>query len=250
MATPLFTDPSQMQQRDMRIRRPTQTVTQAPGLTASDEGYTRQVQDNELSATHLTNMLDQGGRYITSARGRGARRAASRGSPNGALAAAAAEGAAIDAAAPFALQDAQAYGTAAGQNLDSLSSQRMADEQNSTTRYTSDNSVGAQLRIAERNSEDRRFDREHESEQNRFEREWRTSERAGDEAFRARERQSDRDFEARENRRATRAGVGAGLIGMLSQNPEYFRDPQGLIGAVEYYSSEWDRLFPAPEGGG
>lgn len=243
MATPLFTDPSQMQPRDMRVRRPTQAVTQAPGLTASDEGYTRQVQDNELSATHLTNMLDQGGRYITSARGRGARRAASRGSPNGALAAAAAEGAAIDAAAPFALQDAQAYGTAAGQNLDSLSSQRMADEQNSTTRYTSDNSVGAQIRIAQSNID---ADRERQTS----DQQWRTSERTGDEAFRARERQADRDFESRENRRATRAGVGAGLIGMLSQNPEYFRDPQGLIGAVEYYTSEWDRLFPDPAGGG
>lgn len=250
MATPLFTDPSQMQSRDMRVRRPTQAVTQAPGLTASDEGYTRQVQDNELSATHLTNMLDQGGRYITSARGRGARRAASRGSPNGALAAAAAEGAAIDAAAPFALQDAQAYGTAAGQNLDSLSSQRMADEQNSTTRYTSDNSVGAQIRIAQSNIDADRERQERDLQDRTRDREWRTSERTGDEAFRARERQSDRDWESRENRRATRAGVGAGLIGMLSQNPEYFRDPQALIGAVEYYSSEWDRLFPDPAGGG
>ncbi len=243
MATPLFTDPSQMQPRDMRFRRPTQAVTQAPGLTAGDEGYTRQVQDNELSQTHLTNMLDEGGRYITSARGRGARFAASRGMANSSLAAAGAEGAAIDAAAPFALSDADAYRAAAGQNLDSLASQRMADEQNSTTRYTSDNSVGAQLRIAERNSEDQQRDRD-----------WRTSDREADQRWRSEESGRDRDFTARENergaRRTMRAGVGAGIMSTVLNNPEYFRDPQAAAGAIDFYLGEWDRLYPPEDMGG
>lgn len=246
MATPLFTDPSQMQQRDIRSRRPTQAVNQAPGLTGSDEGYTRQVQDNELSQTHLTNMLDEGGRYITSARGRGARYAASRGMANSSLAAANAEGAAIDAAAPFALSDADAYRAAAGQNLDSLGRQRISAEGNATTRYTSDNSVGAQLRIAARESEDR-------ERENRLDREHRTSEREGDQRFRSEESERDRVFTARENergaRRTMRAGVGAGIMSTILNNPEYFRDPQAAAGAIDFYLGEWDRLYP-PEGGG
>lgn len=248
MATPLFTDPSQMQQRDVRSRRPTQAMPQAPGLTGSDEGYTRQVQDNELSQTHLNNMLDEGGRYITSARGRGSRFAASRGMANSSLAAAAAEGSAIDAAAPFALSDADAYRAAAGQNLDSLASQRMADEQNSTTRYTSDNSVGAQLRIAARESEDR-------ERENALDRSWRTSERDAEQRWRSEESGRDRDFTARENergaRRTMRAGVGAGIMSTILNNPEYFRDPQAAAGAIDFYLGEWDRLYPPEvEGGG
>lgn len=250
MTTPLMLDPSVMTERDMRMRRPTQAVQQAPGLTSSDEGYTRQVQGNELAADHLTRGLDQGGRYITNARGRGTRAAAARGMGNSSLAAGAAESAAIDAYAPIALSDADAYRQAAGQNLDSLSRQRISDEGNSTQRYVSDNSTGAQIRIANANIEADRERQLRDFEESGRDRTWRTSEREGEQNWRAGEAERDRRQETRENRRATRAGVGAGLIGMIAQNPEYFRDPQGAAGAVEFYLSEWDRLYGTDDEGG
>ena len=86
----------------------------------TDSAYTRQVQPNELTSYQLQGLLASNSPYIQQAR-RGAVNAANgRGLLNSSIAAGNAQGAAIQAALPIAQQNAQAYGTAAGQNQEYL----------------------------------------------------------------------------------------------------------------------------------
>lgn len=238
----MLDDPSVMRNPRQNNGWRNPNIARPAGMRHTDEGVTRDVQENELSQTHLNNMTAEGGRYITSARGRGARGAASRGMVNSSMAQGAAEAAAIDAAAPFALSDADAYRQAASQNLDSVARQRISDEGNATTRYTSDNSVGAQLRIANANI------MSNEAEAAR-ERDWRTSERTGEQDWRSGEANLDRQEARRAYRTQTRTAAAAATLGTVLGNPEYFRDPAGAAGAIQFYTDYWDQLFP-PEGDG
>jgi hypothetical protein len=76
----------------------------------------RQVQDNELSRNQLNSMLADESPLLQRARARAAAAMNSRGLLNSSTAVGASEGAAWDAAAPFALQDAQTYTNAARDN--------------------------------------------------------------------------------------------------------------------------------------
>lgn len=87
---------------------------------AQNRAYVREVQGDELSSNRISAILAASNPYITNARQRGVEQAASRGMLNSAAAAGAAERSAIEAASPLALQEAGAFGTAAGQNLDYL----------------------------------------------------------------------------------------------------------------------------------
>lgn len=92
-----------------------------PGIQGTaDKAYTRSVQPNELSQNQLTGLLAQNGTYIQNARQQGLAQAQSRGLLNSSAASGSAQRSAIEGAAPFALQDAQAFGAAAGQNQDAL----------------------------------------------------------------------------------------------------------------------------------
>lgn len=98
------------------------------GITGSQErAYTRGVQGDELSRTHLQTMLDQNGAYIQSARQSGVEFANRRGLVNSSIAAGNSQRSAIESAAPFALSDANAYREAAGQNLQYLNERQLAD---------------------------------------------------------------------------------------------------------------------------
>ena len=157
----------------------------------SNNGFVRNVQDNELTSTNLNRITDQNGRYIRSARGRGAGYAQARGNLNSSLASANAEQAAIEAALPIASQDAAAYGAAANQNLDSLGRQQIAAEGNATQVQVTGMETGSRENIAMR-------ELMHQREQSDLDRRWRTSEREGDQTFRTGERVGDQNWRTSE----------------------------------------------------
>jgi len=76
----------------------------------------RAVQDNELSRDQLDQMLASNSPLMQRAASTGMNYAASRGLLNSSIAAGASQSAMIDAAAPFALQDARTFADAASQN--------------------------------------------------------------------------------------------------------------------------------------
>lgn len=112
----------------------TRTTGLPAGVSGGDgQAYTRNVQSNELSANHLGALLSGQSDYRRSARLRGTEFAASRLLGNSSIAAGASERAAIESAAPFALQGADAYGRAASENLGFLNQYEIADRQNETS---------------------------------------------------------------------------------------------------------------------
>jgi hypothetical protein len=96
-------------------------VSQAGGMRGTDNrAYTRNVGQNELSVTHLNQMTNGNDPYMQNARQRGLESAARRGMPNSSIAAGASQRAALEAAAPFAMQAANAYGQAQSENMGAL----------------------------------------------------------------------------------------------------------------------------------
>jgi hypothetical protein len=107
-----------LQSQNLFYQPPVPANSQAGGLQGTDgRGYTRNVGQSELANTHLNTMLDGNGAYIQNARRRGLESAARRGMMNSSIAAGNAERAAIEAASPFAMQAADAYGRAQTENL-------------------------------------------------------------------------------------------------------------------------------------
>jgi hypothetical protein len=92
-------------------------------------------------------------RILQQARQRGVMAGASRGGMNSNLAAAGGEQAWLDAAGQVAMQQAGAFGTAAGQNLDSLRQQRMSAEGNAAQITSADIGAGASMYGADRDFE-------------------------------------------------------------------------------------------------
>jgi len=161
-----------------------------PGMTSSGEGYTRQVQGNELAGTHMEELGRGDNRILQQARQRGVMAGASRGGINSNLAAAGGEQAWLDAAGQVAMQQAGAYGTAAGQNLDSLRQQRMSAEGNAAQIQSADIGAGASMYGADRDFEAAR-------ERNVLDRDRMTQERdltLSDREYRAGESQRERDY--------------------------------------------------------
>jgi hypothetical protein len=84
------------------------------------DAYIRQVTPEELSRFQLGVMLDEKGDYVRRAQQRGLQTAQSRGLLNSSMAAGASHAAAIDAAQPFALQDASTFARQALANQDMM----------------------------------------------------------------------------------------------------------------------------------
>lgn len=118
-----------------------------PGFSPGDgdRAYTRQVQDNERATHQLEQFLGSGSPYLANARKRGEEVAQARQLGNSSIAAGAAERSAIEAAAPLAAADADAFRQAAGENINALnnikatgmnnaSSERIAGMQAATAR--------------------------------------------------------------------------------------------------------------------
>lgn len=228
----------------------------------SNNGFVRTVQDNELTSNNLNRITDQNGRYIRSARGRGAGYAQARGNLNSSLASANAEQAAIEAALPIASQDAAAYGAAANQNLDSLGRQQIAAEGNATQVQVTGMETGSREGIAMRELEHQRqqsdLDRRWRTSEREGDQNWRTSERQGDQTWRSgesaldrdwrsRESNADRLFQAGQNRIGARNGVFGEIVGTVFSDPTYWRDQAGAAGFIQSWTDTltpmFDRIF-------
>jgi len=124
----------------------TRTDNLPQGFTGGDgQGYTREVQANELASNHLSGLLSSNSPLIRNARLRGTEFAASRGLGNSSIAAGAAERQAMETATPIALADAQAFGTAAGQNIQALNQYEIADRANASSERNAQTAANASM---------------------------------------------------------------------------------------------------------
>lgn len=115
---------------------------------SGNRAYTRDVQGNELSQNQMNQITSQNSPLMRNARMQGARLANSRGMLNSSMAGEASQNAVIQNAMPMALQDAQAYQTAAGQNLQYLNQRDIANMQDSTQREAAASaSLAAQMEM-------------------------------------------------------------------------------------------------------
>lgn len=95
--------------------------------------FIRDVQDDELVQNQLTGLLASDSDYMRNARQRGAESAAQRGALNSSIFAGASQRAAIEAAAPIAQADAQAYRQAATENAAAINQHQLAKMQSMTS---------------------------------------------------------------------------------------------------------------------
>lgn len=103
-------------------------VSQQGGMQGTDNrAYTRNVLQNELAQTHLNEMTAGDSAYMQNARQRGLETAARRGMLNSSIAAGASQRSALEAAAPFAMQAAGAYGQAQSENMGALNANLMQE---------------------------------------------------------------------------------------------------------------------------
>lgn len=101
---------------------------------SGNRAYTRDVQGNELAQQQMAQITSQNSPLMRNAQMQGARQANARGMLNSSMASEASQNAVIQNAMPMALQDAQAYQTAAGQNLQYLNQRDIANMQDQTQR--------------------------------------------------------------------------------------------------------------------
>ena len=256
------------------VRRPVmaQPTTPLPaGLSAGEHGYTREVQGNELASTHMEALGKADNRVLQQARQRGVAAGASRGGMNSNLAAAGGEAAWLDAAGNVAMQQAGAYGTAAGQNLDSVRQQRIASEGNATQIASSEIGAAASRYNSDNSLLSSREGRDLERSLTESGREWTSGESARDRDFRSGESQRDRDFTTgrdAQQQEYTRSNMGEGYrlqqegadndlnrqiaaetFRNMLDNPEEW-DEYELSGAVEFFSRFMNprnrQTLPAP----
>jgi hypothetical protein len=222
------------------------------GINDSGGAYWRQVQNDELSGTRLNRLLDRGGAYIQGARSRVGRAAAARGSFNTNQAIAEGEAAAIERAGEFAMQEAEAFGRAAGQNQDAFNQYRIAQERNLTDIQTADIGAGAtiasaQIRVSgdliqqDRDQRWRDRDREDQQEMDRERRGWDVEDRDMDYAFRDREREDQQQHDFDTLAEADRMNTGRQILDFVLSNPDLLNDPA----AIEGFSNVVYDLFPS-----
>lgn len=241
---------------------------------------TREVQAPETVRSQLTSLLAEDGDYIQQARGGAARQASARGLLSSGIAAGNAQAAAIQAGLPIAQQDASWYGRTASDNMDAENRAAIEEANNATARATTSMSVSGGLRQAamrnelerEQNAYDRNFRREQniwDSEElgrQDYRREginarsdyrgeginarsdWRregidTRARRDDQNWQSTERERERNYDWVSNRANFRESVIRDSFDTIRNNPEYFRDPEGAAGSIEFFTSEVDRIF-------
>lgn len=106
---------------------------------SGNRAYTRDVQNPELAQNQLLNITNQASPLMRAAEAQGLRRANDRGMLNSSMSSESAQNAVISNAMPMALQDAQAYQQAAGENLQYLNQRDIANMND----RTQNNSINA-----------------------------------------------------------------------------------------------------------
>lgn len=239
------------------------------GMTSNAHGVSREVQANELMSTHADELSRGNNRLIQNARARGVRSGAARGGINSNLAAASGEDSALAQVGEMAAQQAGAYGTAAGQNLSSLSSQRIAGEGNQASLGVASIGANASMYNSDQNLLSQREGRLQDRDLTLSGRDFTRSEREGDQSWRSgeSERSFNRESDYTTRRDETQHGYqreleqdryGYGqreadeqatresdqyLFRQLIDNPEEF-DPEVLQGLQAFFASFRPRRGP------
>lgn len=219
---------------------------------AANRAYVRDVQGDELSSNRISAILAASNPYITNARQRGVEQAASRGMLNSAAAAGSAERSAIEAASPLALQEANAFGTAAGQNLDYLNQMALEgarDDRAEIDRIMSmeaaRTAAGNQLQLQRERlafeGEQSGLDRTHQNYRDYTGYRYAT----GRDNNAARNQRQDYAFRTGVDLRASRYAFRNGLMQAAIEDPELFtpEDVAGIMGAFDGYFDEMDAEF-------
>ena len=206
----------------------------------SDEGYTRDVDPNELVSTQVERLGASDNRGLRQSRMRGVQAGAARGGINSPLAAAMGENAWMDAATRMGEQQAGAYQSAAGQNLQSLAGQRIADEGNATSMAQTISNNTTQSGIAQAQLE-------HDRETDLRRRDWDVTDDERDYGRRTTERQQDRDWMREDEDRNFERGVETGVTGRILEtamnDPTLARNPQAMFGMIDTWMTELRRIL-------
>ena len=235
--------PAPIMARPDFLRAPNRQGTIPSNISDAEQGYTRSVDPNELTSTHLNNLTASNSRYIRQARGSGAALASSRGLGNSSLAAANSEAAAIGAAAPIASEDAGAYRAAASENLQSLASQRLGNEQNATSIANNIFSNNTQAGIAtERNN----FERERDNYTHGWNIEDRDTRRGWDVSDHNRDRGEQREDDDRNYQRGVESGTVGSVIQTAMNDPTLRNNPQAMLGFIDNTLEEIRRRLGLP----
>lgn len=216
------------------------------GITSNQAGITRQVQGDELAGTHMEALGRGDNRILQQARARGVRAGASRGGINSNLAAAGGEEAWLNAAGDVAMQQAGAYGAAAGQNLDSLRQQRMSAEGNQTSIRVADIGAGASMYNSDNSLLSAREGRLQDRDLTLSGRDFQRGEREGEQGWRSGESQLDREFERDQMDRGYNyqqegydneldRQVAGEIFRNMLDNPEEWDEYMGT-GAVDFFA--------------
>lgn len=235
---------------------------------SGNRAYTRDVQGNELSQNQMNQITSQNSPLMRNARMQGARLANSRGMLNSSMAGEASQNAVIQNAMPMALQDAQAYQTAAGQNLQYLNQRDIANMQDSTQREAAASaSLAAQMEMegalqrqrenlaysGEQAELNRRYGFQTMGLENQFgqERDWRQADinaqgdwRGYDIARRVEQERFGMDMSARqwESNNQMRQMAYQGIFEQNLQNPQEF-DEYINSGMMEYWNNASNQYF-------
>lgn len=201
---------------------------------------TRDVSQDELSSNQLASILDQNGLLMQRARGQGMAQANSRGLLNSSLAAGAAQGAMIDAATPYAMQQAGAYTNVGDRNMDAENTYLLqeGDHANAQTIAGMNLSASQEAAALARDENRRQFDLEMAA-----------NERARAEDMRRYDvdYQRERDMLAETDLRNRNNFISSGIFNTVMSNPSLWRDSVGSMGFANLYATQfsdlWDSIF-------
>lgn len=200
---------------------------------------TRDVNPNELSSNQLNQITDENGAYIQRARNSGLAQANSRGLTNSSMAAGAAQGAAIDAAMPMAMQQAGAYTNVGDRNMAAENDYLLAQGGWNNASQIAQNSNATSLNIAGMNNEEnrRQFDLGQAENTRRYDQGFGEDARRYDTDW---TRQQERD--ATQNRNARNNFIASGIMNTVLSDPSLWRDGQGAMGFANFYGQNFGDL--------
>ena len=206
---------------------------------------TRDVDPNELSSNQLNAITDENGAYIQRARNAGLAQANSRGLLNSSMAAGAAQGAAIDAAMPMAMQQAGAYTNVGDRNMAAENDYLLAQGgwNNARDLNTANNSTS--MSIAGMNNEEnrRQFDLGQAENTRRYDQGFGEDARRYDTDW---TRQQERD--ATQNTNARNNFIASGIMNTVFSDPSLWRDGQGAMGFANFYGQNFGDLWNSING--
>ena len=161
-------------------------------FSEGDRGaVTRTVQGNELSGNQLNDLIRGNSQYIQNARLAANEQSAERGMLMSSIAAGASQRAAIDAAQPFAMQHADAYGRTASENMAAGNADALADQGQFRDMAARDIALRAQM-------QDASLGRQFQAGQANSEQQWRSGESSLDRLLTQSESAANRNFQSAE----------------------------------------------------